>query len=142
MGRGCAQLESAHRPSLALGTLKRAPGATGGRVQGSKFKVQGSRGWVSGSEGRTFAVCRACTGRKFNPADKGVAQANMTGDSPYSSMVPTAPPVQVSLVMTVRNEGESIGRLMRSILAGSVRPAEIVIADGGSTDNTQAIVQA
>jgi glycosyltransferase involved in cell wall biosynthesis len=57
-------------------------------------------------------------------------------------MVPTAPLAHVSLVMTVRDEGESIGRLMRSILAGSVRPAEIVIADGGSTDNTQTIVQA
>jgi glycosyltransferase involved in cell wall biosynthesis len=57
-----------------------------------------------------------------------------------STSVPSL--VKVSLVMTVRNEAESMGPLLRSILAGSVRPDEIVIADGGSTDNTAAIVQA
>jgi glycosyltransferase involved in cell wall biosynthesis len=57
-------------------------------------------------------------------------------------MVPTAPLVPASLIMTVRNEADAIGRLLRSILGQSVRPSEIVIADGGSTDNTREIVEA
>jgi glycosyltransferase involved in cell wall biosynthesis len=47
----------------------------------------------------------------------------------------------ISLVATVLNEGESIRRLMDSILAQTCQPDEIVIVDGGSTDNTVAILQ-
>jgi len=46
----------------------------------------------------------------------------------------------VSLVMTVRNEGDSIRRLLDSICQQTLPPAEVVIVDGGSTDNTAQIV--
>jgi glycosyltransferase involved in cell wall biosynthesis len=49
--------------------------------------------------------------------------------------------VPVSLIMTVRNEASSLPRLLDSILAQTVRPAEIVIADGGSTDGTQELIR-
>ncbi|MFL5734602.1 MAG: glycosyltransferase [Chloroflexia bacterium] len=42
----------------------------------------------------------------------------------------------VSLVMTVRNEAGSLPALLDSVLEQSLRPAEVVIADGGSTDGT------
>ncbi len=48
----------------------------------------------------------------------------------------------VSLVLTVRNEEHSIAPLMDSILAQTVRPAEVIIVDGGSTDRTPDIVRA
>ena len=44
--------------------------------------------------------------------------------------------VRVSLVMTVLNEGQSIERLLRSLLRQTRRPDEVVIVDGGSTDDT------
>jgi glycosyltransferase involved in cell wall biosynthesis len=44
--------------------------------------------------------------------------------------------------MTVRNEASSITRLLDSILAQTLQPDEIVIADGGSTDGTQEAVTA
>jgi glycosyltransferase involved in cell wall biosynthesis len=47
----------------------------------------------------------------------------------------------ISLIATVLNEGESIRRLMDSILRQTRQPDEIVIVDGGSTDNTVAILQ-
>lgn len=47
----------------------------------------------------------------------------------------------ISLIATVLNEGESIRRLMDSILAQTRQPDEIVIVDGGSSDNTVAILQ-
>lgn len=48
----------------------------------------------------------------------------------------------VSLVLTVLNEGEAIHKLMRSVLAQTRPPDEIVIVDGGSTDNTVALLEA
>lgn len=48
----------------------------------------------------------------------------------------------ISLIMTVRNEAASITRLLDSILAQTLQPDEIVIADGGSTDGTQEVVSA
>jgi glycosyltransferase involved in cell wall biosynthesis len=47
----------------------------------------------------------------------------------------------VSLVLTVLNEATSIERLLFSIAAQSRPPDEIVIVDGGSTDNTGAILE-
>jgi glycosyltransferase involved in cell wall biosynthesis len=47
----------------------------------------------------------------------------------------------VSLIATVLNEGDSIRRLMDSIVAQSRRPDEVVICDGGSTDHTLAVLQ-
>lgn len=48
--------------------------------------------------------------------------------------------MRVSLCITVRDEEKSIGELMRSILAQSQLPDEIVIVDGGSTDRTLEIL--
>jgi glycosyltransferase involved in cell wall biosynthesis len=43
--------------------------------------------------------------------------------------------------MTVRNEADSLPKLLDSLAAQTVRPDEVVIVDGGSTDGTQAIVR-
>jgi glycosyltransferase involved in cell wall biosynthesis len=47
----------------------------------------------------------------------------------------------ISLIATVLNEGASIHRLMRSLAAQTRLPDEVVIVDGGSTDDTVAIIQ-
>ena len=49
--------------------------------------------------------------------------------------------MRVSVICTVLNEGESIRRLMDSLVAQSRQPDEIVIVDGGSRDNTVAVIQ-
>jgi glycosyltransferase involved in cell wall biosynthesis len=46
-----------------------------------------------------------------------------------------------SLIATVLNEGQSIHPLMNSLLNQSRQPDEIVLVDGGSTDDTCAIIQ-
>ena len=48
--------------------------------------------------------------------------------------------MQVSVICTVLNEGESIRRLMDSLVAQTRTPDEVVIVDGGSSDNTVAIL--
>lgn len=47
----------------------------------------------------------------------------------------------LSVIATVYNEGESIRCLMRSLMAQTRPPDEIVIVDGGSTDDTAAILR-
>ena len=47
----------------------------------------------------------------------------------------------ISLIATVLNEGQSMHRLMRSLVAQTHLPDEVVIVDGGSGDETVAIVQ-
>lgn len=42
----------------------------------------------------------------------------------------------ISVISTVLNEGESIRRLMDSLVAQSCQPDEVIIVDGGSHDNT------
>jgi glycosyltransferase involved in cell wall biosynthesis len=49
--------------------------------------------------------------------------------------------VQVSVIVTVLNEGPSIGRLLESLAAQSRPPDEVVIADGGSTDGTLGVLE-
>jgi glycosyltransferase involved in cell wall biosynthesis len=49
--------------------------------------------------------------------------------------------MRVSIICTVLNEGESIRRLMDSLVAQSRQPDEIVIVDGGSRDNTVAVIE-
>ncbi len=49
---------------------------------------------------------------------------------------------KVSLILTVRDESSSIGALLDSLRAQTQPPAEVVIVDGGSTDGTQAMIQA
>lgn len=48
--------------------------------------------------------------------------------------------MRVSVILTVLNEGESIRDVLESLLAQTRRPDEVVITDGGSSDNTLAIV--
>ena len=48
--------------------------------------------------------------------------------------------VQVSIIATVYNEGESIRQLLDSLVAQTRQPDEVVICDGGSNDNTVAII--
>ncbi len=49
--------------------------------------------------------------------------------------------MRVSLICTVLNEGEAIRRLMDSILRQTRAPDEIVFVDGGSRDNTVAVIR-
>lgn len=43
--------------------------------------------------------------------------------------------------MTVRNEASNLPRLLDSVLAQTLVPAEVVIVDGGSSDGTQRIIR-
>ena len=47
---------------------------------------------------------------------------------------------RVTFISTVLNEGESIRRLMDSLAAQTRPPDEVVIVDGGSRDDTAAIL--
>ncbi|HAL61913.1 MAG TPA: glycosyl transferase [Chloroflexi bacterium] len=50
--------------------------------------------------------------------------------------------LKVSLITTVKNEADSIERLLESLLAQSRKPEEVIIVDGGSTDGTVEVVRA
>ncbi len=49
-------------------------------------------------------------------------------------------PMRVSVICTVLNEAEAIGRLLESLAGQSRLPDEVVIVDGGSSDGTPAVV--
>ena len=49
--------------------------------------------------------------------------------------------MRVSLICTVLNEGESIGRLLDSLVAQTRRPDEVIVVDGGSSDGTADIIR-
>lgn len=49
--------------------------------------------------------------------------------------------MNISVVVTVRNEERSIDALLASLCAQTLAPDEIVITDGGSTDATPAIIR-
>ncbi len=49
--------------------------------------------------------------------------------------------MNVSVIATIRNEAGTIDDLIRSLLLQSRRPDDIVFTDGGSTDDTVAIVE-
>src|ERR1041384_947410 len=49
--------------------------------------------------------------------------------------------MKVSVALTVVNEGEAIRGVMDSLVAQTRPPDEVVIADGGSRDNTLAILR-
>ena len=50
--------------------------------------------------------------------------------------------MKVSLILTVLNEGESMRAVLDSLAAQTRPPDEVIIADGGSRDNTVAILRA
>jgi len=49
--------------------------------------------------------------------------------------------VKVSVIVTVLNEGSALKRLLDSLAAQTRAPDEVVIVDGGSTDDTLSILQ-
>ena len=49
--------------------------------------------------------------------------------------------MKISVVITVRNEEGTIEDLLKSLLAQTLRPTDIVIADGGSTDRTPDLIR-
>src|SRR5512143_802375 len=49
--------------------------------------------------------------------------------------------MKVSLILTVLNEGASIRKVLDSLRAQTRPPDEVVIADGGSRDDTVAILR-
>ncbi|MCA1635175.1 MAG: glycosyltransferase [Acidobacteria bacterium] len=53
-----------------------------------------------------------------------------------------APPFKISVAVPARNEERSIVRLLEALAGQTEPPAEIVIADGGSTDRTRELVRA
>jgi GT2 family glycosyltransferase len=48
----------------------------------------------------------------------------------------TSPPIGLSLVLASLDEGAELHETVRSVLAGSVRPGEILIVDDGGTDGS------
>jgi glycosyltransferase involved in cell wall biosynthesis len=59
-----------------------------------------------------------------------------------SESVEAAGGFAVSLVVPVRNEEESLPALLESIRRQTLRPAEVILVDGGSTDATVRVAQA
>lgn len=49
--------------------------------------------------------------------------------------------MQVAVALTVKNEEQSIQRLLDGLFAQTMPPAEVVIADGGSSDQTVKLIQ-
>jgi len=49
--------------------------------------------------------------------------------------------MKVSLILTVKNEEETIEKLLRSILDQTRKPDEVVIVDGGSSDTTVDVIK-
>jgi glycosyltransferase involved in cell wall biosynthesis len=49
--------------------------------------------------------------------------------------------MRVSVILTVLNEGEAMRLLLESLTAQTRAPDEVVIADGGSHDNTLAVMR-
>jgi glycosyltransferase involved in cell wall biosynthesis len=69
-----------------------------------------------------------------------VGVAARTADK-CTRVVERADNLLISLIATVLNEGESIHRLMGSLAAQTCLPDEVVIVDGGSSDNTVSIME-
>lgn len=61
--------------------------------------------------------------------------------TPSLTRTPPASAGLVSVIIPARNESASIGTVIRSILATSYQPVELLVVDDRSTDDTAAIVQ-
>jgi glycosyltransferase involved in cell wall biosynthesis len=70
-------------------------------------------------------------GTTQTPDSAGAGQAN----------APCAPPGGVSVVVPALNEEGSIVALLEALAGQTLRPAEIVVADGGSADRTRELVR-
>ncbi len=53
----------------------------------------------------------------------------------------TRPVVEVSVITTLFNESDSVVELLDSLINGTLRPHDVVVADGGSTDDTVALLE-
>lgn len=51
------------------------------------------------------------------------------------------PEIKVSLITTVKNEGTALPRLLDSLQAQTRLPDQVIISDGGSSDNTRQVIQ-
>ena len=60
-------------------------------------------------------------------------------NDPVTSSPPSAP--EISVVVPVRDEENSVRALLEGLLSQSLPPSEIVITDGGSTDATTEIIE-
>lgn len=56
--------------------------------------------------------------------------------------LPSSSPLPVTIIVPAFNEGDSIADTLRSLQAQTRRPAEILVADDASTDDTAAIARA
>jgi len=68
--------------------------------------------------------------------------APMSGLTQKPTPFPPPPPLGISLIVTVFNEGAAIQRLLETIAQQTLRADELVICDGGSTDDTVAVLHA
>jgi len=59
----------------------------------------------------------------------------------HSAKPPNLNAIEISVVVPVRNEEESIRTLLEGLLSQTLPPSEIVITDGGSTDATREIIE-
>jgi 4,4'-diaponeurosporenoate glycosyltransferase len=61
--------------------------------------------------------------------------------------IPTCPPAQrhraanLSIIIPARNEEQNLPRLLDSIAASTVRPAQVLVVDDGSTDGTASVAR-
>jgi chlorobactene glucosyltransferase len=65
----------------------------------------------------------------------------LAGNRPNLSDVPPATGPLVSVIVPARNESATIETVVRSVLASTYHPLEVLVVDDGSTDDTAAIVQ-
>jgi glycosyltransferase involved in cell wall biosynthesis len=61
--------------------------------------------------------------------------------SPAEKTVGAASLEEVGVIVPTMNEEETVVRLLEALAGQTVRPAEVVVADGGSTDRTRELVR-
>ena len=59
----------------------------------------------------------------------------------HSDQLSSSGTIEISVVVPVRNEEDSIRALLEGLLSQTLPPDEIVITDGGSVDQTRAIIE-